>query len=210
MMTPIIPIFLFFDSYYSYFSIFCTLYTPYIYTHMLLSRFCTLLCALVTVDTAYTIYFFLIHHCTNSLSSLHIFVHHCTFCASLHTKTSPASAPLDPFLPGATRVTSMRVLGVVLSANLTMGNHLDEILSSSASSIHALSMLMSHGLGSPQLHVIARSTTLASMLYASPAWWGFTSARDKDRLEKLIGWLQRGGFLPDVGLSFADLTSPSY
>src|SRR6218665_2202205 len=104
------------------------------------------------------------------------------------------SAPLDPFLAGATRVTSMRVLGVVLSASLTMGNHLDEILSSSASSIHALRMLRSHGLGSPQLHVIARSTTLASMLYAPPAWWGFTPARDKDRLEKLIGRLQRGGF----------------
>src|SRR6218665_1074887 len=69
--------------------IFCTLFTPYMHTHMLFSRFCTLLCALVTVDTAYTIYFFLIHHCINSLSSLHIFVHHCTFCASLHTKTSP-------------------------------------------------------------------------------------------------------------------------
>src|SRR6218665_2903425 len=69
--------------------IFCTLYTPYIHTHILFSRFYTLLCALLTVDTAYTIYFFLIHHCTNSLSSLHIFVHHCTFCASLHTKTSP-------------------------------------------------------------------------------------------------------------------------
>src|SRR6218665_3703394 len=40
------------------------------------------------VNAAYTIYFFLNHHCTNSLSSLHIFVHHCTFCASLHTKTS--------------------------------------------------------------------------------------------------------------------------
>jgi len=64
----------------------------------------------------------------------------------------------------------MRALGVVLSANLTMGNHLYEILSSSASSIHALRMLKSYGLGSPQLslHVIARSTTLASMLYASP------------------------------------------
>src|SRR6218665_1926103 len=68
---------------------FCTLYTPYMHTHMLFSRFSTLLCVLVTVDTAYTIYFVLIHHCTNSLSSLHIFVHHCTFCASLHTKTSP-------------------------------------------------------------------------------------------------------------------------
>ena len=32
----------------------------------------------------------LIHHCKSSLSSLHIFVHHCTFCASMHVKTSPA------------------------------------------------------------------------------------------------------------------------
>src|SRR6218665_4161003 len=103
----------------------------------------------------------------------------------------------------------MPVLGVVLSANLTIGNHLDEILSSSASSIHALRMLRSHGLGSPQLHdiVIARSTILASILYASPAWWGFTSARDKDGLEKLIGRKQRGGFLPDDVLSFADLAA---
>ena len=55
------------------------------------SRFCTLLCAIITVNTAYTVYFVLIHHCTNSLSSLHIFVHHCIFCASLHTKTSPGA-----------------------------------------------------------------------------------------------------------------------
>ena len=61
------------------------LYTPpYSFSH-----FYAFLCALVTINTAYTIYFFLIHHCTNSRSSLHIFVHHCTFCASLHTKTSP-------------------------------------------------------------------------------------------------------------------------
>ena len=72
---------------------------------MLFSRFCTLLCALVTVDIAYTIYFFLIHHCTNSLSSLHIFVHHCTFCASLHTKTSPAFSPFlkHPFKSSTTQ-----------------------------------------------------------------------------------------------------------
>ena len=28
-------------------------------------------------------------HCTNSLSSLHILIHHCTFCALLHVKISP-------------------------------------------------------------------------------------------------------------------------
>jgi len=32
----------------------------------------------------------LIHQCKNNLSSLHISVHHCTFCASLHVKASPA------------------------------------------------------------------------------------------------------------------------
>ena len=37
----------------------------------------------------------------------------------VYRRKSGTSAPLDPFLPGAARVTSMRVLGVVLSANLT-------------------------------------------------------------------------------------------
>ena len=35
----------------------------------------------------------MLHHCKNILSSLHIFVHHCTFCASLHVKTSPDMVP---------------------------------------------------------------------------------------------------------------------
>ena len=34
---------------------------------------------------------FVIHHYKNRLSSLHIFVHHYTFCASLHVKTSPGA-----------------------------------------------------------------------------------------------------------------------
>jgi len=70
------------------------LYTPWplVYTPACcFSRVYTLLSALVTINTTYAIYIFLIHHCTNSLSSLQIFVHHCTFCASLHTKTSPAA-----------------------------------------------------------------------------------------------------------------------
>jgi len=70
-------------------------FTYFIYalytTDMLFSRFFTLLSTLVTVNTTYAFYFFLLHHCTNSLSSLHIFVHHWTFCASLHVKTSPDS-----------------------------------------------------------------------------------------------------------------------
>ena len=68
----------------------CTLYNPCI--HTLFSRFCTLLCALVTVNTAYTIYFFLIRkaqtafpHCTFSFITAH-FVHHCTLKQALNWK----------------------------------------------------------------------------------------------------------------------------
>src|SRR6218665_159363 len=56
---------------------------------MLFFHFYTLISTLVTVNTIYAFYFFLLDHCTNSLLSLHIFVHHCTFCASLHVRTSP-------------------------------------------------------------------------------------------------------------------------
>ena len=56
-----------------------------------------------------------------------------------------------PILQWSIRVTSMRVFSVVVSANITIGSYLDEILSSSASSIHALRMLRSHGLGCPSV-----------------------------------------------------------
>src|SRR6218665_25266 len=35
--------------------------------------------------------FFIIYHYKKRFSSLHIYVHHCTFCASLHVKISPAA-----------------------------------------------------------------------------------------------------------------------
>src|SRR6218665_2744417 len=91
-------------------------------------------------------------------------------------------------------------------SNLTMGSHLDE-LSNCASSIHALRMLRTHGLQPPQLQEVARMTTVASLLYASPAWWGFTSAQDRDRLECMVGRLRRCGYLPESAPSFAEMAS---
>ena len=50
-------------------------------------------------------------------------------------------------------------------------------------------------------------TTVASLLYASPAWWGFTSAQDRDRLERMVGRLRRCGYLPESVPSFAEMAS---
>ena len=46
----------------------------------------------------------------------------------------------------AKRVATMTVLGVVINLRLTTKDHLDHLLSSCASSIHALRMLRIHGL----------------------------------------------------------------
>ena len=53
-------------------------------------------------------------------------------------KTTIQIGDLSPRTPGAERVTASRVLGVVISSRLTMGDHLDQLLSSCASSIFAL------------------------------------------------------------------------
>src|SRR6218665_3383563 len=50
-------------------------------------------------------------------------------------------------------------------------------------------------------------TTVASLLYASPAWWGFTSAQDRDRLERMVGRLRRCGFLPESAPSLFEMAS---
>ena len=66
------------------------------------------------------------------------------------------------------------------------------LLSNCAASIHSLRMLRSHRLRPLKLQEVARMTTISFILYASTAWRGFTSFHDRDRLERLVGWLRRG------------------
>src|SRR6218665_876043 len=62
--------------------------------------------------------------------------------------------------------------------------------------IFALRTLKSRGLCPPLLHQVARATTVASLLCASPALWRLATAEDKSRMERLLGRLRRGGYLP--------------
>ena len=96
----------------------------------------------------------------------------------------------------------MRVLGVVLNSKLTMVDHLDHLLTTCASSVHALTMLRTHGLPQKPLNIVHFATTMASLRYASPAWWGYTSANDRARIYRLINILRRGGYLPTDDLCF--------
>jgi len=101
-----------------------------------------------------------------------------------------------PIISGVERVTSLWVFGVVISSDLGMSGHLKQVFSSCDSSFCSLRVLCCYGLPILQLQEVARATTVASLMYASPSWWGFTSAHDQEWIEQLITKLKWWGFLP--------------
>src|SRR6218665_2660409 len=68
-----------------------------------------------------------------------------------------------------------------------------------------VSMYLAQGLPPPQLHLVTRMTTLSSLMYTSPSWWGFTDASDRSRLDRQLASLRRAGFLPPDFPSFDEL-----
>src|SRR6218665_3847256 len=61
----------------------------------------------------------------------------------------------------------------------------------SAASLYTLKTLRSRGMPAPALH----ATMLARLTYASPAWWGYLTAEDRDRIDRFYQRAIRGGFL---------------
>src|SRR6218665_4019432 len=77
-----------------------------------------------------------------------------------------------------------------------MSDHVSQVLSACASSTFALRLLQTHGLKQDELRLVARATTVASILYASPTWWGFAGEGNRQRLGRLLSRMRRGGYLP--------------
>src|SRR6218665_3173928 len=51
------------------------------------------------------------------------------------------------------------------------------------------------------LHEVARATMMARQTYASPAWWGYLTAEDRDRIDRFYQRAIRRGFLPSDTLA---------
>jgi len=122
----------------------------------------------------------------------------------IRRRGSKAAPPLPT--AGIERVTSMKILGVTLQDNLSMAAHISEVVSSCSSSLYALRVLRNHGLPPASLHEVSRASTMARLMYASPAWWGFASDGDRDRIEAFVRKTKRFGYLPPTAPSAAELS----
>ena len=90
----------------------------------------------------------------------------------------------------------MKILGVTVQEDLSASSHVEEILGGCSGSLHVLHVLRAHGMPETVLHVVAAATTVARVLYAALAWWGFTSADNRTRFERHLTRMKRMGFLP--------------
>jgi len=115
----------------------------------------------------------------------------------------PAQLPLP--MTGITRVSSHKCLGVTLSSNFSVSEHITDVISSVAQSLYALRTLRVHGMHDELLQSVFGATALAKLRYCSPAWWGFSSASDMDRLNAALRKAARAKFYSETGPSFSDL-----
>ena len=89
-------------------------------------------------------------------------------------------------IPGIQRIDMMKILGVSLSNTFSFNAHIDIALRQAANSMYELRVLRLHGLTGESLWDVTRATTLARMLYASPAWWGYADMGHRQRLQNFI------------------------
>jgi len=99
-----------------------------------------------------------------------------------------AEIAAPPEMPVTARVTSLTVLGVTWTNGLLASEHVRGIINSCAQTLYALRVLRAHSLNDVAIQAIYRSVILAKLQYSLSAWWGFTSASDRERIE---GFMRR-------------------
>lgn len=108
-------------------------------------------------------------------------------------------------LPGIARSRSLKMLGVVISDDFSVAQHVQRLMTSSAQTLYALRVLRCHGLSDAALQNIYRATVIARLTYAASAWRGFTKASDRQRINSMIDRARRLGYCAQNLQNFDEL-----
>jgi len=106
-------------------------------------------------------------------------------------------ASLPPPIKDIERVDALCVLGVTFNSNLSFEPHVDNLLSKGHQRLYALKTLKNCGLNSSALSNVTRSILFSILTYASPAWCGFITISDSQRLNSLISKAKKWGLFTD-------------
>ena len=96
-------------------------------------------------------------------------------------------------LPDISRENVLKILGVTITNHLSASEHIRRIISDSAQSLYALRVLRHHGMTEIGLHAVFRAVVVSRLTYASPAWSGFITATDRQRVDAFLSRSNRCG-----------------
>lgn len=84
------------------------------------------------------------------------------------------------------RVDKIKVLGVTIDNKLSFSSHVEELLTQGSQRLYVLKTIKQHGLTGQRLYDVTRAILLNKITYAAPAWRGFCTTTDMDRLRNLL------------------------
>jgi len=97
-------------------------------------------------------------------------------------------------LDGLERVQNIKILGVTFTNSLSVTPHVQHLATSNAQILYALKIMRAHILRRMAIQAVFRSVIFARLLYASPAWWGFAGAQDRQKVYSFLRQRARVGF----------------
>ena len=103
-------------------------------------------------------------------------------------------AQLPPPVLNIERVSSHRILGVIVNDRLTATDHVTNLLTSCSSLLYAMRVLRNHGIPVASLHEVFHAIVLSKVMYCSPAWSGACSVADFSRLDVFLNRCKRYGY----------------
>ena len=97
-------------------------------------------------------------------------------------------------IQGIKRLESIKVLGVIINDQLTTSDHVTELIATCSRTLYAVRTLKAHGVIVHALHTVFWATVQDRLLYCAPAWSGYCTAADRDRLESFLWRCKRLGY----------------
>jgi hypothetical protein len=113
--------------------------------------------------------------------------------------------PEPPPNLGLKRVTSVKMLGVLVNNKLSFSDHVSTTITACNRSLYALRVMRQHGLSEDNLQRVFTATTLSKLLYGGAAWHGFIPKGLIDQCEAFLRRAIRFGYYKSSSPNFCDL-----